>query len=168
MEVNLDDFRRHFELLSDDALLATNRGDLVEAARQCYDEEIERRGLNAPVEEEPASEPEDHNVEPGDELVVIATYNIPEEASLARGLLESAEIPYQIDNEHAALGGIQLRVWVPKSLAADATEILEMQISEEDLAAQAEAAGMTEMDEAEEEAEEEIEEEIEEPDEARH
>ena len=57
MEVSLDDFRRHFEILSDDALLATNREDLVESARECYDEEVTRRGLNTPSIEPVAGEP---------------------------------------------------------------------------------------------------------------
>jgi hypothetical protein len=147
VEVNRDDFRRHFGLLSDEALLSTNRDDLVEVARACYDEEVERRGLSTPAEaedDEAASEVAEHGVEPANELVVIATYNIPEEASLARGLLESAGIPYQLDNEFAALGGLQLRLWVPKSLEAEAVEILEMEISDDDLAAQAEAAGLDE------------------------
>jgi hypothetical protein len=164
VQVNLDDFRRHFESLSDEALLSTDRGELVAAAQSCYDEEVERRGLNAPPDDEssePAAEVAAHGVDPANELVVIATYNIPEEASLARGLLQSAGIPYQIDNEFAALGGLQLRLWVPKALEADAIEILEMEISDEDLAAQAEAAGMLEMEESanEESGEEELQEE---------
>jgi plasmid stability protein len=153
VDVNLDDFRRHFELLSDDALLATNRDDLVKAAQSCYDEEIERRGISTASENSSEAGAEAEAAEGADsvdELVVIATYNIPEEASLARGLMESAGIPYRIDNEFAALGGIELRLRVPKSMEADAVEILEMEISEEDLAAQAEAAGMGEEDEADE------------------
>lgn len=154
MEVNLDDFRRHFELLSDEALLATNRDDLIAAAQSCYDDEIERRGIDADTgtSNETAEAAAAQGADPADQLVVVATYNIPEEASLARGLMESAGIPYQIDNEFAALGGTQLRLWVPKSMEADAIEILEMEISEEDLAAQAEAAGIAEaeMEEAEE------------------
>ncbi len=143
VEVNLDDFRRHFELLSDEALLETNREDLVESAKQCFDEEMARRGLNAaPVEEaeeQVAGRPE---LDPSDELVVIATYHIPEEASLARGLLESAEIPYHLDNEYVALGGFEMRLRVPRRYQEEAVEILEMEISDEELAAQAEAAGM--------------------------
>lgn len=143
MEISLDDFRRHFELLSDAALLETNREDLVEAARGCYDEEVARRGLNsppAPDEIAAAAQP----VAETPELVVIATYNIPEEASLARGLLESAEIPYHLENELAPLGGFQLRLLVPTAFEADAIEILEAEISDEELAAQAEAAGIAE------------------------
>ena len=147
MEVSADDFRRHFELLSDAALLETNREDLVEIARGCYDEEVERRGLNSPPEsDDAAQEAVTHQASPGEELVLIATYNIPEEASLARGLLDSAEIPYHLENEFAALGGFQLRLMVPAAFEAEALEVLEAEISDEELAAQAEAAGIPEED----------------------
>jgi hypothetical protein len=46
MEVTAVDFRKHFELLSDESLLETNREELVEVAQQCFDEEVARRGLN--------------------------------------------------------------------------------------------------------------------------
>jgi Putative prokaryotic signal transducing protein len=142
VEISLDDFRRHFDLLSDAALLATNREELVESARGCYDEEVARRGLNAPpASDETVAEPVTHQASPGEELVLIATYNIPEEASMARGLLESAEIPYQLQNEYVALGGFQLRLMVPAAFEAEALEVLEAEISDEELAAQAEAAG---------------------------
>ena len=39
--------QRHYASLSDDALLAVDREDLVEAARQIYDAEIADRGLDA-------------------------------------------------------------------------------------------------------------------------
>lgn len=143
MEVSLDDFRKHFELLSDAALLDTDRDELVAAARQCYDEELARRGLNAPAEEtvegevlEPTAEPE------GGPMVHITTYIIPEEASLARGLLQSAGIPFFMENEMSPLGGIDIRLMVPAEHEADAREILEHEVTEEELAAQAEAAGM--------------------------
>jgi hypothetical protein len=141
VQVNLDDFRRHFELLSDEALLATNREDLVEGGRLCYDEEVERRGLNSPADEPAEGEAiTTEEFHPADELVLIATYLIPDEASLARGLLSSAEIPYRMENELAPLGGFQIRLLVPKAFEAEALEILESEISEEELAAQAEAA----------------------------
>ncbi len=145
MEISLDDFRRHYELLSDAALLETNREELVESARQCYDEEVARRGLNSPSAEGPA-EPVTHQASPGEELVSIATYNIPDEANLARGLLESGGIPYHLENEHAPLGGFQLRLLVPAAFEQEALEVLAAEISEEELAAQAEAAGVIEED----------------------
>ena len=42
-----EDFQRHFEILSDEALLETNRDELVEMAREVYDGEIARRGLGS-------------------------------------------------------------------------------------------------------------------------
>jgi hypothetical protein len=151
MEVSLDDFRRHFELLSDETLLETNREELVETARECYDEEVARRGLNSPPEEPVAGEAITTEEPPeAEELVLIATYSIPDEASLARGLLSSAEIPFRMENELAPLGGFQLRLLVPRAFEAEALEVLESEISEEDLAAQAEAAGMIEEEESEE------------------
>ena len=150
METNLDDFRRHFELLSDEALLDTNRDDLVAAAQGCYDEEVTRRGLNVPETEEAAEEQVvTHQTAPGDELVLIATYSVYEEANLARGLLESAEIPYQLQNEYLSLGGIELRLVVPAVYEEEALQILDSEISEEELAAQAEAAGVWEESEEE-------------------
>jgi len=152
MDVSLEDFRKHFELLSDDALLGTNRDELVEAAQQCYDAEVARRGLQAPE-----AEPEEPEVLPspepeGGKLVHIETFIIPEEASLARGLLTSAEIPFMMENELAPLGGFQIQLLVPEDYADDAREILNHEITEEELAAQAEAAGGFEDEAAEEEA----------------
>ena len=49
MEATSGDFQRHFELLSDAALLEINRHDLVELAKQRYDEEVLRRGLGVTV-----------------------------------------------------------------------------------------------------------------------
>ncbi len=142
MEISLDDFRRHFELLSDETLLAANRDELVASARPVYDEEVARRGLNAPAAEE-TPEPLPGEVLPAEneELVLIATYNIPDEANLARGLLQSAEIPFLLQNDYIALGGIELRLLVPAQYEEHALEILQTEISDEELAAQAEAAG---------------------------
>ncbi len=156
MEVTHEDFRRHFELLSDAALLETNRDELVEMAQQCYDEEVARRGLSAPPEEESAEPEAQPTAEPeGGPMVLLATYIIPEEASFARGLLQSADIPFMMENELAPLGGFQIQLMVPSGYEADAREILESQLTDEELAAQAEAAGEMEEEATEEETVEE-------------
>ncbi len=145
MEVSLEDFRRHFEILSDEALLATDREELVESARECYDEEVARRGLNQPpVQEEVAGVAAGIRPADDDELVLIATYHVADEASLARGLLESAGIPWSLENQYAGLGSFELRLMVPAQYEAQALEVLQSEISEEELAAQAEAAGVPE------------------------
>jgi hypothetical protein len=70
---------------------------------------------------------------------------------MARGLLESASIPSQIKNELAAVGGFEASLLVPASFEEQAIETLESQISDEELAAQAEAAGVPHEEFAEEE-----------------
>jgi hypothetical protein len=153
-----EDFQRHFEILSDEALLETNRDELVEMAREVYDGEIERRGLGPEDGEELAPESELQPTDAVDEMVLIATFGYPEEANMARGLLESASIPSQIKNELAAVGGFEASLLVPASFEEQAIEILESQISDEELAAQAEAAGIPDEEFAEDEeyAEEEL------------
>ncbi|MDP9054687.1 MAG: DUF2007 domain-containing protein [Acidobacteriota bacterium] len=142
MEISLEDFRRHFELLSDETLLATNREELVASARGVYDEEVARRGLNtSSLAETRAKAPDAAPAAEQEELVLIATYIIPDEANLARGLLQSAGIPFLLQNNYVALGGIELRLLVPAQYEEQALEILQSEISDEELAAQAEAAG---------------------------
>jgi hypothetical protein len=146
-----EDFQRHFEILSDEALLETNRDELVEMAREVYDEEIARRGLGPEESEELAPGSEVQATHAVDEMVLIATFGFPEEANMARGLLESASIPSQIKNELAAVGGFEASLLVPASFEEQAIEILESQISDEELAAQAEAAGIPDEELAEDE-----------------
>ncbi len=146
-----EDFQRHFEILSDEALLETNRDELVEMAREVYDAEIARRGLGPEEGEELAPEGELEPTHAAEEMVLIATFGFPEEANMARGLLESAAIPSQIKNELAAVGGFEASLLVPASFEEQAIEILESQISDEELAAQAEAAGIPDEEFVEEE-----------------
>jgi len=145
MNASAEDFRRHFDLLSDAALLSTNRDDLTGVAQSCYDEEVARRGLGAKdvavggATEDESAPPEDQE----DEMVLIATYSVAEEASLARGLLTSASIPARIASDYVAMGPPDYQLVVPKEFQEHALEILEYQISDEELAAQAEEAGFT-------------------------
>ena len=76
----------------------------------------------------------------GDELVLLATFVSGDEVSLVRGLLESASIPSHVVSPLGSLAGIEFRLMVPAAFEQQALEVLEMQISDEDLAAQAEAA----------------------------
>ena len=144
MQIDLEDFKRHYAMLSDDALLEINRSELVDAARVCYDAELAERTLARPNAEENASAL-DHPSEdvPGTEggLELVATFLTVEEANFARGLLQSADIPCSFENDEAAAwtGMGELRLMVPASAYDRACEILETEISEEDLIAQAEA-----------------------------
>ena len=51
MRIDLDDLRRHYASLPDGALLALNRGELSDAAKPLYDEEVARRKLSPEQED---------------------------------------------------------------------------------------------------------------------
>jgi hypothetical protein len=132
MEVGAEDFRRLYASLSDAGLRALKRDELVDVARECYDAEVALRGL-----ESEAGDAVEHDEEEG-ELIEAATFTSGEEANLARALLKSASIPCFLENERFATGG--LRLLVPAAFLEQAREVLQAEISDEELAAQAEAA----------------------------
>jgi hypothetical protein len=142
MQIDPEDFKRHYALLSDDALLEINADELVDAARPYYDAELTERNLAQPGNEENAA---DASVQPDGqidvELQLVATFLSLEEANFARGLLQSADISCSFQNDQAAAwtGIGELRLMVPAPDYDRACEILESEISEEDLIAQAEA-----------------------------
>jgi hypothetical protein len=151
VQIDPEDFKRHYALLSDDALLEIDREELVDAARPYYDGELTERKLALPDADESASSPNQSDDAPGqtdDGPQMVATFLSLEEANFARGLLQSADIPCSFENEQAGVwSGIgELRLMVPASAYDRACEILETEISEEDLIAQAEAEA-TEMPE---------------------
>jgi hypothetical protein len=48
MRVDIDDLRRRYRAMGDEELFATDRADLTEVARECYDEEIAARRRRSP------------------------------------------------------------------------------------------------------------------------
>lgn len=135
MEISTEDYRRHYDSLSDAALLEIDSSQLVESARVCYEAELAARGIapKAPAEAEILSAT-GTPLDPGQELVPIAMFETVGEADLARAMLESGGIPSGFDKTG-------LTLLVPASLADDANEILNSELTDEELAAQAEAAG---------------------------
>ena len=132
--------------MSDAELRSLIREELTDIARECYDEELARRGLKSEPAAGESSTPAGN--EEDEELVLAGTFTFPDDAKLARALLQSANIPNYLENEHTlaanwmwtnALGG--LRLLVPARFLEDAREVLTSSISESDLSAQAEAAG---------------------------
>jgi hypothetical protein len=138
LQVDLDDFRRRYAELSDEALLELSRDDLVDLARDCYDAELARRGLRRSSSSPPATEMQDQG-----ELTEVARFSSSFEADLAKELLGSAAIPCYLENEFAGrtLRGADgfLRLFVPATLLENAREILNSPVSDEELTAQAEA-----------------------------
>ena len=148
MQIDPEDFKRHYALLSDDALLEIERDELVDAARPYYDAELAERKLALPDTEQsaPSANSSGHAIgdAPGrteDSPQLVATFLSLEDANLARGLLQSADIPCSLENEYMAQrsGNSALRLMVPASAYDRACEILDTEISEEELIAQAEA-----------------------------
>jgi hypothetical protein len=137
MQIDPEEFRRHYASLSDEGLLEIDRDELVDVAQQCYDEELAQRGIafeaDAPVTPEESATHE--------EWVLAATYLTAEEANLAHAMLESAAIPVRLasNNTSAWTGTGELRLMVPAAMLEEAEVILASPISDEELIAQAEA-----------------------------
>ncbi len=143
MDISPQEIQQRYAELSDEGLLEINPDDLTELARQYYDAELRARGLQE--EASPPVETPEPDLKPEDELVEMATFLSMHEADMALTLLRSADIPVQVHNEFASAfsaGGI--RLLVPASCVEQAEEILASQISDEELLAQAEAAGSAE------------------------
>lgn len=149
MKVTTEDLRRHYDSLSDSALLEIQKSDLTDVARACYEEECARRGLTGGASAAKGSPASAEDVAPAPgvrPLVTIAEGLSFEEARYARELLSAAGIPSDIGNANP--GGSfsysvgDLFVQVPEDLAEQAREALETELSEEELAAQAEAAAL--------------------------
>ena len=119
------DYQTHFELLSDEELLALETGGLSEAARGLLDEELTLRGLESGLEKADPTAPADQATDPG--LQLVGTFLSIEEAHLARGLLESANITCFLENEHSHrwTGAGGLRLMVPAAFYDQACDILE-------------------------------------------
>ncbi len=139
MDVSPDDFIRHYESLSDEALLDIDTSELTELACRCHADEVARRGLDSePVGAEDGAEAApDTATEAEEEFVCIVEYDYPDEADLARGLLEAAEIPAKVESEP----GVS-RLMVPEKFSKEALTLLVAPLSDEELAAQAEAASL--------------------------
>ena len=129
MHGNIEEFRRQFQELRDEALLEIDRDELIESARQVYDEELASRGL-APAQPARPAEPTGTS-EPVDELVQVGTFGLKQDSDLAQSILESAEVPCFRPDAHMSdiapylIGSCGLgRLLVPASYAEQARELL--------------------------------------------
>ena len=102
-----------------------------------------KRGLNAnEASVEDAGHHGSDEAAEEEELVCIAEYDYPDEADLARGLLEAAEISTQLESEPGIV-----KLFVPEKFAEQALQMLMTPLSDEDLEAQAEAASNPDFEE---------------------
>jgi hypothetical protein len=143
--------------MNDQALLEIKPEDLTPEANQILEEELEKRGLlqdappkaaedpDGPAEDLPASGDATH---PAEALVELTTFTSMSDARLAVSLLRSAEIPCGLDQSPYSP---EMKLMVPASMVEQANEVLNSEVSEEELAAQAEAAAPEEDPEPKEE-----------------
>jgi len=143
--LDLEDLRQQYDRLTDDALLEVAREDLVDLARDVYDAELARRGLKQATAIAPPT-PQQEERAPTDLVALEGIGN----AALARALLESAGIPSWTPRDVWEMSGRvgqmpqSSELMVPAELEEQALEILATPISDEELAAQAEAAALPE------------------------
>jgi hypothetical protein len=156
MPVDLDYLRQHYASLSEEALEAIDRRDLVEAARACYDEEVRKRSDSGGEEDTVEFELPDTDDEGSDEdpdwiedgaivysnTVFAATAPAPD-AAHARDILEAAGIPCHLElvelpeeDNSAPPPTHQWRVLVPGQLNMRATSVLERDIFNADFEAE--------------------------------
>ncbi len=144
MQVDLEELRRYYASLSDQALLELRPDDLTDVANECCDAELLRRGLRRP--EESADEAAAHEDPCPDEAaewgearrlfmrsvpwaknaVTVHTFSSAPEAEQARDALEEAGIP-------AAIAGDEIRsarfnLMVPEASLEDAQGVLDAAI----------------------------------------
>ena len=147
LEPSLEGVRRHVAALSDDALLDVQRDDLTEAAQAIYEAELTQRGLAWPTEATDDVEAEAAAaVAQGGGLVSLGKYDSVEEARLARDLLRNEDIPAWLAGELALKKGdtdplAALELLTPADFLEQAQLLLSSEISDEELARQAEEAG---------------------------
>ena len=149
MRINREDFRRHYAMLSDEALFALDRAELIETAQACYDEEVARRKAARQEPQEHAMP--DNQVEFDDEFdldseqepdwldeaacacsfTVSAGAEFTPDLAKARAILRAAEIPCyvtleQVENPPAAARvRSEYCVMVPGALNLHAAAVLD-------------------------------------------
>ena len=101
MQVDEEELRLYYSRLTDEALLAIQRDDLIHAAKTHYDAEIRKRGLKLPVK---LNETDSNELLSADEITTpegpqasAVFFKSLAEAEVACGLVQSAGIPCQVD-----------------------------------------------------------------------
>jgi len=141
LKLTAEDFRQQYRAMPDGDLLALERDELTDLARQCYDRELERRGLMAtPAAPAAPAPPEPKPRESGvsargstaplaeeSEPVAVAQFARLAEARFARERLRSAKIPAYLDSEFGMYDTVLTggpRLMVPPAYVAQARKLL--------------------------------------------
>jgi hypothetical protein len=159
MQVDPAYLRQHYSTLSDDALLAINRSDLVEVARKCYDDELQQRQLSPLASAKGADDGIAYGGQPpgtGEEpewldeasevysSVIFPGQNSAQDAGNAHDALKAEGIPCYLEmsalpterENVSAKPTHQWRLLVPNKLNLRATSVLEKEIFNDDFEAE--------------------------------
>lgn len=144
MSINIEGLKRHVASLSDEALLEVRREDLTEDAQGIYEGELTSRGLAWPAAAEEEEDPE-AAAAAGGGLVSLGKYDSLEEGRFARDLLRNEGIPAWFAGELALKKGdsdplAALELLTQAAFLEQAQLLLSSEISDEELARQAEGA----------------------------
>jgi Protein of unknown function DUF104 len=127
MKITPEDLKASYRRMSDEELLAIDRGELTDVARQCYDDEAKQRGLavDAEVAELAAG------AEFDEPLLAIRNCSSADEAWAVVSALEGAGIPARVVVDESVRAAEWLRtglgrypVAVPASRAEEARDFL--------------------------------------------
>ena len=122
MQIDPEDFKRHYALLSDDALLEVDPENLVDAARACYEAELKSRQLTRTRERRQQDQEVEAQAEPAGADAAVASFQYPDQLAGARDVLESAGLPYSIRANHS-----RYEIVVPAEFRAQAEQKLRSQ-----------------------------------------
>jgi len=141
MQLDTEFLRQHYAAMSDEELREINREDLVEAARQIYDDEIAGRKASVPAPVRRPAGPQEEEVELDwldDAAEAYSSYaqpgtTDPSEGSVdARDALEAAGIPCHLElveePEQEDRMQFRWRVLVPGKLIHRATSVIDRDI----------------------------------------
>jgi hypothetical protein len=152
MQLDTEYLREQYANLTDGALLAIRRNELVEAAQECYDDEVRRRGLRSgetaslatdqdgefETEEELSSEEAPEWLDEASQVysaVILPGQSSTDEITSARDALESAGIPCYIETielppsrDRDSRITHEWRLLVPGTFNLRATSVLDKEI----------------------------------------
>jgi hypothetical protein len=143
MEIKFRELKRHYASLSEEELLAVDRGELTKAAQEAYDNEIANRGLNEPL---PVDAPEvNYDMKPdwsSGSVCICSFLNKlqgaeAEKIAKSRAALKVAGIPNELTvTKDEESGDEILGVIVPTMFATHASAILDRDVVNEEYAAE--------------------------------
>ena len=127
MQIDLEELKRHYAMLSDEGLLEIEPADLTDAALACYEDELASRNLLEEAQSHTAVEHVDPTAQSAtpieDQSGIVGTFQYPSELAEGRDVLQQAGIPYTIHSEN-----YQYQLVVPPAFREKAMQLLRQEV----------------------------------------